>query len=109
MNIINENRIMDDAILTDIVPNNFEIVENAYGQGKTSISTNLNDNDSKDKKELEIKQPKVTSENSEEKLTWNLGAVNYSGMEVKFKIRLKNKYYGGEDIPTNTKVSYKLL
>ncbi|EGT0696040.1 VWA domain-containing protein [Clostridium perfringens] len=105
MNIINENRIMDDAILTDIVPNNFEIVENAYGQGKTSISTNLNDNDSKDKKELEIKQPKVTSENSEEKLTWNLGTVNYSGMEVKFKIRLKDKYYGGEDIPTNTKAT----
>lgn len=103
MNIINENRIMDDAILTDIVPNNFEIVKNAYGQGKTSIATNLNDNDSKDKKELKIRQPKVTSGNSEEKLTWNLGAVNYSGMDVKFKIRLKNKYYGGEDIPTNTK------
>ena len=97
---------MDDAVLTDIVPNNFEIVENAYGQGKTSIATNLNDdNDSKFKKELNIRQPKVTSENSEEKLTWNLGTVNYSGMEVKFKIRLKDKYYGGENIPTNTKAS----
>ncbi|BDU80989.1 hypothetical protein SNUCP2_06570 [Clostridium perfringens A] len=106
MNIINENRIMDDAVLTDIVPNNFEIVENAYGQGKTSIATNLNDdNDSKFKKELNIRQPKVTSENSEEKLTWNLGTVNYSGMEVKFKIRLKDKYYGGENIPTNTKAA----
>lgn len=106
MNIINENRIMDDAILTDIVPNNFEIVENAYGQGKTSIATTLNtDNNSKDKKELKIRQPKVTSANSEGKLTWNLGTVNYSGMEVKFKIRLKDKYYGGEDIPTNTKAT----
>lgn len=106
MNIINENRIMDDAILTDIVPNNFEIVENAYGQGKTSIATTLNtDNNSKDKKELKIRQPKVTSANSEGKLTWNLGTVNYSGMEVKFKIILKDKYYGGEDIPTNTKAT----
>lgn len=101
-NIINENRIMDDAVLTDIVPNNFEIVENAYGQGKTSIVTNLNDNYSKDKKELKVRKTKVKSENSE-KLTWNLGSVNYSGIDVKFKIRLKDKYYGGENIPTNTK------
>lgn len=26
-------------------------------------------------------------------------------MEVKFKIRLKDKYYGGENIPTNTKAA----
>lgn len=104
--IVNENRIMEDAKLTDLVPKNFEVVENAYGEGKTSIVNELNiDDKSKDKKELDVAQPKITKNDSGEELLWNLGTINYSGVEVKFKIKPKNYYYGGDDIPTNIKAT----
>ncbi|MGM8251454.1 vWA domain-containing protein [Clostridium perfringens] len=104
--IVNENRIMEDAKLTDLVPKNFEVVENAYGEGKTSIVNELNiDDKSKDKKELDVAQPKITKNDSGEELLWNLGTINYSGVEVKFKIKPKNYYYGGNDIPTNIKAT----
>lgn len=105
-NIVNENRIMEDARLTDLVPKNFEVVDNAYGKGKTSIVTNLSaDSKTKDQKVLEIAQPKITESNSGEELSWNLGEINYGGVEVRFKIRPKNYYYGGSGIPTNTKAT----
>lgn len=105
-NIVNENRIMEDARLTDLVPKNFEVVDNAYGEGKTSIVTNLSaDSKTKDQKVLEIAQPKITESNSGEELSWNLGEINYGGVEVRFKIRPKNYYYGGSGIPTNTKAT----
>lgn len=105
-NIIDENKIMEDAKLTDVIPKNFEVVENAYGEGKTSIVNELNiDDKSKDKKELDVAQPKITKNDSGEELLWNLGTMNYSGVEVKFKIKPKNYYYGGDDIPTNIKAT----
>lgn len=105
-NIVNENRIMEDARLTDLIPKNFEVIDNAYGKGKTSIVTNLSaDSKTKDQKVLEIAQPKITESNSGEELSWNLGEINYGGVEVRFKIRSKNYYYGGSGIPTNIKAT----
>ncbi|MDK0750925.1 VWA domain-containing protein [Clostridium perfringens] len=105
-NIIDENKIMEDAKLTDVIPKNFEVVENAYGEGKTSIVTELNSNSKiNDGKLLEVAQPKITKSDSGEELLWSLGTVNYSGIDVRFKIKLKDSYFGGKDIHTNTKAN----
>ncbi|HAT4119852.1 TPA: vWA domain-containing protein [Clostridium perfringens] len=105
-NIIDENKIMEDAKLTDVIPKNFEVVENAYGEGKTSIVTELNsDGKINDRKLLEVAQPKITKSDSGEELLWSLGTVNYSGIDVRFKIKLKDSYFGGKNIPTNTKAN----
>ncbi|EGT3601076.1 vWA domain-containing protein [Clostridium perfringens] len=105
-NIIDENKIMEDAKLTDVIPKNFEVVENAYGEGKTSIVNELNsDGKINNQKLLKVAQPKITKSDSGEELLWSLGTVNYSGIDVRFKIKLKDSYFGGKDIPTNTKAN----
>ncbi|STA98767.1 vWA domain-containing protein [Clostridium baratii] len=95
-NIKTETAMANDAIITDEVTKEFEIVNNG---ADAKVYKPLEDGKLE---ELNIK-PTVNGN----KLSWDLGNVGTEGRIIRFKIRLKDEYYGiGDDkIPTNVKAT----
>lgn len=91
-----DSTMANNAIITDEVTKEFEIVNNG---ADAKVYKPLEDGKLE---ELNIK-PTVNGN----KLSWNLGNVGTEGRIIRFKIRLKDEYYGiGDDkIPTNVKAT----
>lgn len=98
-NIIRDATIAKDAVLTDVVTDEFEIVTGENGSDITSEVYKLNADGTISEK-LDIKG---TINKETGTISWKLGEVGAGGMLVKFRIKLKDEYYGtGTDtIPTN--------
>lgn len=98
-NIIKDATIAKDAVLTDVVTDQFEIVTDENGSDITSEVYKLNSDGSKGEK-LSIKG---TINKETGTISWKLGEVGAAGMLVTFRIRLKDDYYGtgNVEIPTN--------
>lgn len=95
-NIEKDSSMANNAIITDEVTKEFEIVNNG---ADAKVYKPLEDGKLE---ELNIK-PTVNGN----KLSWDLGKVGTEGRIIRFKIRLKDEYYGiGDDkIPTNVKAT----
>lgn len=95
-NIKTETAMANDAIITDEVTKEFEIVNNG---ADAKVYKPLEDG----KEELLDIKPIVNGN----KLSWNLGNVGTEGRIIRFKIRLKDEYYGigDEKIPTNVEAT----
>lgn len=91
-NIKTETAMANNAIITDEVTKEFEIV-NAGADAKVYKPLEGG------KEELLDIKPTVIGN----KLSWNLGNVGTEGRIIRFKIRLKDEYYGigDKEIPTN--------
>ncbi|MBS6041945.1 MAG: VWA domain-containing protein [Clostridium baratii] len=91
-----DSTMANNAIITDEVTKEFEIVNNG---ADAKVYKPLEDGKLE---ELNIK-PTVNGN----KLSWDLGKVGTEGRIIRFKIRLKDEYYGiGDDkIPTNVKAT----
>lgn len=91
-----DSTMANNAIITDEVTKEFEIVNNG---ADAKVYKPLEDGKLQ---ELNIK-PTVNGN----KLSWDLGKVGTEGRIIRFKIRLKDEYYGiGDDkIPTNVKAT----
>ena len=86
-NIKTDSSMANNAIITDEVTKEFEIVNNG---ADAKVYKPLKDGELK---ELDIK-PMVNGN----KLSWNLGNVGTEGRIIRFKIRLKDEHYGiGDD------------
>lgn len=98
-NIIKDSTIAKDAILTDVVTDEFEIITGKNGSDTTSEVYKLN-SDGTISKKVDIKG---TINKETGTISWKLGEVGAGGMLVKFRIKLKDEYYGTGDvkIPTN--------
>lgn len=98
-NIIKDATIAKDAVLTDVVTDQFEIVTGKDGSDTTSEVYKLNPDGTINEK-LDIKG---TINKETGTISWKLGEVGAGGMLVKFRIKLKDEYYGTGDtkIPTN--------
>ncbi len=96
-NIITDASMANEAILTDLVTDEFQIVSGGYGEGVTSQVIKPGIDGAKDEI-LDIK-PTINGD----KISWNLGNIGVEGRIIKFKIKLKNDYYGtgNEKIFTN--------
>lgn len=95
--IIMDNMIAKNLVVKDVVNPNFEIVKNAYDDGQTSKVLNLKTQQEKDGVKEVIKPDSKGDE-----LTWNIGDLDSSGVEIKFRIKPKNDYWGSaEPIFTN--------
>lgn len=86
--IITDNMIAKNLVVKDVVNPNFEIVKNAYGNGQTSKVLNLKTQQEKDGIKADIKG---------DELTWNIGDLDSSGLEIKFRIKPKNDYWGSDE------------
>lgn len=98
-NIIKDATIAKDAVLTDVVTDEFEIVTGENGSDITSEVYKLNlDGTISEKVDIKGTINKETGT-----ISWKLGEVGAGGMLVKFRIKLKDEYYGTGDvkIPTN--------
>ncbi|MDZ5254345.1 vWA domain-containing protein [Clostridium sp. LIBA-8841] len=90
--IIMDNMLAKNLVVKDVVNPNFEIVENAYGEGKTSKVLNLKTQEEKN----------ITPSINNNELTWDVGDLDTSGLEIKFRIKPKDDYWGSnEPIFTN--------
>ncbi|WWU64293.1 vWA domain-containing protein [Clostridium baratii] len=98
-NIIKDATIAKDAVLTDVVTDEFEIVTGENGSDTTSEVYKLNADGTISEK-LDIKG---TINKETGTISWKLGEVGAGGMLVKFRIKLKDEYYGtgAATIPTN--------
>lgn len=98
-NIIKDATIAKDAVLTDVVTDEFEIVTGENGSDITSEVYKLNPDGTISEK-VDIKG---TINKETGTISWKLGEVGAGGMLVKFRIKLKDEYYGTGDvkIPTN--------
>ncbi|CUP48151.1 von Willebrand factor A [Clostridium baratii] len=98
-NIIKDSTIAKDAILTDVVTDQFEIVTGENGSDITSEVYKLN-SDGTISEKVDIKG---TINKETGTISWKLGEVGAGGILVKFRIKLKDEYYGTGDvkIPTN--------
>lgn len=98
-NIIKDSTIAKDAILTDVVTDEFEIITGKNGSDTTSEVYKLN-SDGTISEKVDIKG---TINKETGTISWKLGEVGAGGMLVKFRIKLKDEYYGTGDvkIPTN--------
>ena len=98
-NIIKDATIAKDAVLTDVVTDEFEIITGENGSDITSEVYKLN-SDGTISEKLDIKG---TINEETGTISWKLGEVGAGGMLVKFRIKLKDEYYGTGDvkIPTN--------
>lgn len=98
-NIIKDSTIAKDAVLTDVVTDEFEIITGENGSDTTSEVYKLN-SDGTISEKVDIKG---TINKETGKISWKLGEVGAGGMLVKFRIKLKDEYYGTGDvkIPTN--------
>ncbi|MGV3220038.1 VWA domain-containing protein [Clostridium baratii] len=98
-NIIKDATIAKDAVLTDVVTDEFEIVTGENGSDITSEVYKLN-SDGTISEKLDIKG---TINKETGTISWKLGEVGAGGMLVKFRIKLKDEYYGTgtATIPTN--------
>lgn len=98
-NIIKDATIAKDAVLTDVVTDEFEIIAGENGSDITSEVYKLN-SDGTISEKLDTKG---TINKETGTISWKLGEVGAGGMLVKFRIRLKDEYYGTGDvkIPTN--------
>ncbi|MDU1055284.1 vWA domain-containing protein [Clostridium baratii] len=97
-NIETDSAMANNAIITDEVTKEFEIVNNG---SDAKVYKPLDDGT---EELLDIK-PTVNGN----KLSWNLGNVGTEGRIIRFKIRLKDEYYGigDEKIPTNVEATMK--
>ncbi|MBM7833053.1 vWA domain-containing protein [Clostridium sardiniense] len=95
-NIKTETAMANGAIITDEVTKEFEIVNNG---ADAKVYKPLKDGELE---ELNIKPTVIGN-----KLSWDLGNIGTEGRIIRFKIRLKDEYYGiGDDkIPTNVKAT----
>lgn len=95
-NLKTDSSMANDAIIIDEVTKEFDIVNNG---ADAKVYKPLKDGKLE---ELNIK-PTVNGN----KLSWDLGKVGTEGRIIRFKIRLKDEYYGiGDDnIPTNVKAT----
>lgn len=95
-NIKTETAMANDTIITDEVTKEFEIVNNG---ADAKVYKPLEGG----KEELLDIKPTII----ENKLSWDLGNVGTEGRIIRFKIKLKDEYYGiGDDkIPTNVKAT----
>ncbi|MGG5460609.1 VWA domain-containing protein [Clostridium sp. B9] len=102
-----EYRISEDTQITDFVPKNFKIVKNAYGEEKISKVIELDTETSVPEAKMDlsnVKQPSIVEEkDGSSSLKWDIGEITSNGIEVKFVIEPKDYYFGGDNIPTNTK------
>lgn len=98
-NIIRETTIAKGAVLTDIVTDEFEIITGKDGSDITSEVYTLNVDGTINEK-LDIKGV-INKETGT--ISWKLGDVVAAGMLVKFRVKVKDEYYGTGDIkiPTN--------
>lgn len=98
-NIIKDATIAKDAVLTDVVTEEFEIITGENGSDITSEVYKLN-SDGTISEKLDIKG---TINEETGTISWKLGEVGAGGMLVKFRIKLKDEYYGTgtATIPTN--------
>ncbi|MBS6007224.1 MAG: VWA domain-containing protein [Clostridium baratii] len=98
-NIIKDATIAKDAVLTDVVTDEFEIITGENGSDITSEVYKLN-SDGTISEKLDIKG---TINEETGTISWKLGEVGAGGMLVKFRIKLKDEYYGTgtATIPTN--------
>ena len=98
-NIIKDATIAKDAVLTDVVTDGFEIITDENGSDITSEVYKLN-SDGTISEKLDIKG---TINEETGTISWKLGEVGAGGMLVKFRIKLKDEYYGTgtATIPTN--------
>ena len=95
-NIIKESILANNSTITDEVTKEFEIVNNG---ADAKVYKPLEDGNLE---EIDIK-PTVSGN----KLSWNLGSIGTEGIIIRFKIKLKDEYYGiGDDkIPTNVQAT----
>lgn len=98
-NIIKDATIAKDAVLTDVVTDEFEIITGENESDITSEVYKLN-SDGTISEKLNIKG---TINKETGTISWKLGEVGAGGMLVKFRIKLKDEYYGtgAATIPTN--------
>ncbi|OPF50650.1 hypothetical protein BH721_07680 [Clostridium baratii] len=98
-NIIKDSTIAKDAILTDVVTDEFEIITGENGSDITSEVYKLNPDGTISEK----LDTKGTINKETGTISWKIGEVGAGGMLVKFRIKLKDEYYGTGDvkIPTN--------
>lgn len=78
-----------NAIIKDIVTDTFEIVKNS------DIVTTIN----------EDKTVSAVSSVNNQTIQWTIGTINKDGILIKFRIRRKNAYDSGENIPTNVQAT----
>ena len=97
-NIKTDSSMANNAIITDEVTKEFEIVNNG---ADAKVYKPLEGG----KEELLDIKPIVNGN----KLSWYLGKVGTEGRIIRFKIRLKDEYYGigDEKIPTNVEATMK--
>lgn len=97
-NIKTDSSMANNAIITDEVTKEFEIVNNG---ADAKVYKPLEGG----KEELLDIKPIVNGN----KLSWDLGKVGTEGRIIRFKIRLKDEYYGmgDEKIPTNVEATMK--
>lgn len=97
-NIEKDSSMANNAIITDEVTKEFEIINNG---ADAKVYKPLEGG----KEELLDIKPIVNGN----KLSWNLGKVGTEGRIIRFKIRLKDEYYGigDEKIPTNVEATMK--
>ena len=99
--IVSSNLVLKDANIKDVVSDDFEILKNQYAldgslngsKTMTSIITNLNGN-----LLSSINKEPVINENT---ISWNVGNISDDGVVIKFRVKPKNDYFGGSDVPTN--------
>ena len=97
------NIFAKNVVITDEVTPKFDIVDNGYGQGKTSVVT-IGD---------EVKEIAPTKTDNKT-LTWSLGdvpasegEVNAQNISIKFKVKVVNDYIFGEfDTNVDATLSY---
>ena len=80
------------SVVTDVIPEGFTLIQDAYGEGKT----------------FDFSQGTDVPTVSGKTITWNVKTVGNETVSLKYKLRADSNYYGNE-VPTNVyaRLNYK--
>lgn len=86
-----------NATITDIVTNDFNIITDGYGSGKTSLVVDANGTE----------VANVTKTVDGQTLTWSPLTIDASGLTIKFKVKPKDEYHAQDNVDTNVEATVK--
>lgn len=96
-NIITNNTLGKDVLITDTVTGPFTIEKDGYGKGIASKVT-------LDSKEIDVNNG--IQNINKNTISWNFGDLDNGKLTIKFKIKVIDPYYGGQKIYTNENATF---
>ncbi|MGL4773488.1 MAG: vWA domain-containing protein [Clostridium sp.] len=99
--IVNKNGVTaSNGKIMDVVTNEFEILQDNFYNGKVFSMKNLATGQ-------DISLDKINSNINGNIISWEGVEVPQEGISIKFRIKVKNDYYGGLEVSTNTTASFE--